>query len=578
MKPPICEICNNSFSPRDGELISFLDDSTTKVFDDRAKQPGFVGHRPNRGWFCAKHCDDAQKLAPTMTLTSAIGELLGEPKHASAKSLDGRATVVDQISSAGETSAANQVIGKHHEPEINPWPAIGKLGDGTASCASCESVFPEKAGGIIEFFEEYSVKVKRSLLAGNARFERPSRRWFCPRHIGPAMMIRDTIGLDMARQILVPDDREPFEYNEAPPSVTIGSVDDQGEPLRGPYIPMPDLAFDAVTPKVFPISNRIARDASDILRNASKLALSALQVSHSRTPGSIGSESQDPDDLRWMRGPFKCRTNVGLRHGADVVAFTISARYLDGQEVVGEHCRILVQHREQSVFEAVVVANQDAALAPDGLVLLNELHVRVVEEYGSRFADMIQSLNELLNQVAADPFADNSDINGADLQGGKIRRGALDTNSSFIEWKIEPVATHIIRQQFLDLLPKLLNELNLGPLPELELKQNRSWSPMDGSREPDCPYEDRVRWTANDDTGLMISVSSSQAHWSDQSISNVSASLYVKLGEICVSIGASGRGEHDRCTTLTLSRPTSPLVIRIVTSAFAPLLRSDEAD
>ncbi len=64
MKPPICEICNLRFDPSEGALVSFVDDSRSRAFAERAlAEPGFVGHRPNTGWFCGGHSEGARALS-----------------------------------------------------------------------------------------------------------------------------------------------------------------------------------------------------------------------------------------------------------------------------------------------------------------------------------------------------------------------------------------------------------------------------------------------------------------------------------------------------------------------------------
>lgn len=64
MKPPICEVCNLRFEPSERALISFVDDSRSRAFAERAlAEPGFVGHRPNTGWFCGDHSEGARALS-----------------------------------------------------------------------------------------------------------------------------------------------------------------------------------------------------------------------------------------------------------------------------------------------------------------------------------------------------------------------------------------------------------------------------------------------------------------------------------------------------------------------------------
>ena len=54
MKPPICEVCNTDFEPRDGAYLTFGD---------------------QQGWCCPDHVEAARSLADTHTLREAIAAL-----------------------------------------------------------------------------------------------------------------------------------------------------------------------------------------------------------------------------------------------------------------------------------------------------------------------------------------------------------------------------------------------------------------------------------------------------------------------------------------------------------------------
>jgi len=62
MEPPICAICNNRFFGSGG-LIYFKETDEDIVFNERLKQPGFVGHPSNAFWFCEKHTISAKKYS-----------------------------------------------------------------------------------------------------------------------------------------------------------------------------------------------------------------------------------------------------------------------------------------------------------------------------------------------------------------------------------------------------------------------------------------------------------------------------------------------------------------------------------
>ena len=465
-------------------------------------------------------------------------------------------------------------------PGGDPWPVTGavdgavgeEVNEGDQRCATCGRIFPERSGAFVDFHEEYGVKVRRSMASGDAKFEHPSRRWFCPRHIGPAMMIRDTVEAAQARTILLPDGRAPFEYDEAPPGVVIGSVDAHGEPMRGPFLPMPDDSFDEVGARSYDVVGRVATDGFPILHASLTSLGEALGVDHLRAAGSIGSASSDPADLRWVEAASSCSTNVAVRHGGNVAVFMITARHLVDENVRGEHVRLLVQQRERTILEVVVAAGSNAVVAPDGRVLLDHLHVRVAGDRAATLGAAIDGMLAALNEPSPDPFELRPDIDGVDLVGGVIRRSTSEGKSS-IEWQLAPVGSASARQQLVELVPLLFDELGLGPVPELDRTTRRDWNPMDGSREPNCPYVDHVLHEAKASDGrTLVSVESEQAHWSDEDISNVHVSLFLHVEGVRVSAYAAGRGHHNACTSLSLFRPTSAAVIALLTGAFSQWL------
>jgi hypothetical protein len=61
MMPPICSICNERFDPEKGGLIYFTEDEEDKIFNERLRQPGYVGHPTNAFWFCEMHIKEANK-------------------------------------------------------------------------------------------------------------------------------------------------------------------------------------------------------------------------------------------------------------------------------------------------------------------------------------------------------------------------------------------------------------------------------------------------------------------------------------------------------------------------------------
>jgi len=363
MKPPICEVCGDTFPPSDGALVSFVGDDASAVFDRRSERPGFVGHPPNTAWFCSGHAVAATQRAATMTLGAAIRDLRPPPPPPPPP---------PPSPAWWSESAANQ--------EVTP------LGDGEYRCVVCGVAFPEQAGAFCDFLESNSVKVKRSLLAGDAPFERPARRWFCPRHIGPAMMVRSALSVDDAPAVLAPPDRAPYEYNQAPPNVAIGDIDDRGEPRRGPFVPMPDGAFDDIEWHVHRIVARPANDVAAMVRAALTDFAAGLDVDYLRATGSTSMNTSDQHETRWIPAGATCSMNMASWHGADLAAFVVAARHLYDGDMIGEHVRLLVQQRESSTAEMVFTASDGAVTAalsrPGGGVMLDRVHVRFASNAG----------------------------------------------------------------------------------------------------------------------------------------------------------------------------------------------------
>lgn len=75
MRPPICAVCHARFGPDDGGLVSFALDDDARAFHAKKKAtPGFVGHPPEKEWFCAAHVDAARQLSH-LTRAEALTKL-----------------------------------------------------------------------------------------------------------------------------------------------------------------------------------------------------------------------------------------------------------------------------------------------------------------------------------------------------------------------------------------------------------------------------------------------------------------------------------------------------------------------
>lgn len=72
MRPPICEVCEKGMRENeDCKLIYFKKSEKDLKWDEKASQPGYVGHPPYAGWFCSEHLERAEELAH-LTLPEAM--------------------------------------------------------------------------------------------------------------------------------------------------------------------------------------------------------------------------------------------------------------------------------------------------------------------------------------------------------------------------------------------------------------------------------------------------------------------------------------------------------------------------
>lgn len=55
MRPPICDVCHENFSLRDGDTVRFA--NYTPLPD------GVVGHPKGLDWFCGRHIEAARALS-----------------------------------------------------------------------------------------------------------------------------------------------------------------------------------------------------------------------------------------------------------------------------------------------------------------------------------------------------------------------------------------------------------------------------------------------------------------------------------------------------------------------------------
>lgn len=75
VRPPICDLCDADVDAGagGGGLVTFQADERSAAWRRRAaEEPGFVGHPPDTGWFCAVHIEAAREVARTCTFPDGL--------------------------------------------------------------------------------------------------------------------------------------------------------------------------------------------------------------------------------------------------------------------------------------------------------------------------------------------------------------------------------------------------------------------------------------------------------------------------------------------------------------------------
>jgi hypothetical protein len=74
MRPPVCDVCDRDLANAGGS-VRFQPRPSDTRWRERAAEPGFVGHPPDTGWFCAQHVEAARELAGELTIDAALRAL-----------------------------------------------------------------------------------------------------------------------------------------------------------------------------------------------------------------------------------------------------------------------------------------------------------------------------------------------------------------------------------------------------------------------------------------------------------------------------------------------------------------------
>jgi hypothetical protein len=518
VKPPICEVCGDRFAPAEGGLVEFVGDAHTEEFDQRSAAPGFVGHRPNRGWFCGEHVEQAKELSNARTLTEAFDDIGGL---------------------AVPITVAPEPVARDHPDR---W--LQRFEGDDPVCLSCEQAFVAETGGKAVFRvdgegQHWNDRMRRGEVDGH----RPYWGWFCNRHIGPAQLASDRLSRMEALRLLVPEGRTPLEYREHPDGVEV-RADEFGEPSRAPFVPVDD-EFSPLWEKEFEIAPRIGRDMHLMVAAAGHWFGEAFGADRLRSFGSASGRA----------GSYSSFQSGEL------------SLFLIGSGQVG----IIVQRRERTLLEIRATTRTPPMLAPDGEPLLERLTASAAS---TEIADLVDGpLGDLVAELAApvaDPFDLSPDLFGVALRGAQIVRG-LGGGVSTLDWSLKPLDVGVVFSRLTELAGPLATLLGVEVAPDLVTTTKRSWNPMDGAQEPDCPYTDMTQRSGTAPTAnaeVTVLVDEYRNHWNDDDVANVSASILVQAPDRTIRVSAGGSGAGAACTGLSLRRPVEPGTIELLADAF----------
>lgn len=450
MRPPICELCDTRFSPRDGALISFKPVwAPPEDPSDQQDRPAkiAVGHPENQGWFCPEHAEDAQAHV-AVTLGEALQEL--------------------KSPTAGPGAKQRRLFAEVAQTQI-------------------VAIAPSSEEGM-----------QTSLI----------------------------------------------DVRKATTPVFAAELDNLGS--RSQRMPMP----------------------------SEPIYVGADDYRFSTSTSLAGNGSIHTINRLWMRDKNK----VVARHIELVVV-------VEGDiKLIGT---LIPEMHDGRYREFVITQDPDFAELPEA-------------------QDVVAKMVAVLRVVQFDPFDLEPDLVGVDLCGARLA-GSIRFKSKALEWDITPTSVGRLEEVFIENLGLLAAALgrsaqfsagssagsSAGPVEktsgsgsefglglelglELERTTKRQFNPVDGSRPPHCPFDDRhLARGVIEDSGRRIDVEVErwQTHWSENNIANSTVS--VTLGDLrgdveSMYLRASG-STGTQCLALKLSRPTTVSIIEAVSKIVASL-------
>lgn len=531
----------------EGALVTCVDDARSEAYSARALEPGFVGHPPNKGWFCGRHDAEAMELAATHTLPAIVAAMRS-------------ATSVGAQDPRLVAAVANRAL---------------------ETCDVCATSFDEKTAGRLAFkHTPEGLAWRQAELRGEVRGTSPDHAWFCARHVNPALSITQTHTRSEALAELMPAGRDPLEYDEMPPSA---NQDGAVFPMRMGFVPVVNDDLEGTSEHWLQIAPHPPKAVHAAVHSNRQRFGDALGVTELRNNGSANLANIDPADTRWAGDGTWVSSGFTPHLAGDVVVFVIRPLYRDGDRrgaISSEGLRVLIQKREQSLFELTVIPADPPTIALDGLVLLERVMVRQSPlldgdlACAGRLSEVVADLLAGLAVEPPDALSLAPDLVGVDLGSGAVARRFFGRGST-VEWADVATPFDAILDTFLERLSDFVGVLGLAPEPTavaksaMEERTERRWNPMDGARPPHCPFDDTTTWGVASE-GFAAEIDHRATHWSEESMSSQSASLLIRGagGEVLVQLSALD-GCDGSSVRLNLYRPTTADIVARIRSIFS---------
>jgi hypothetical protein len=116
---------------------------------------------------------------------------------------------------------------------------------------------------------------------------------------------------------------------------------------------------------------------------------------------------------------------------------------------------------------------------------------------------------------------------------------------------IEPIDPGALAQRMRDWMPVLLAHAGIPHL-RLTHTDDRTWTPMDHTVPPDCPFVDSTVWAAEGGDKGSVSLRLERAHWNPDDIARTSVDLVCRRGSEHFAVSAWAEGSGARVGELVI--------------------------